>query len=65
MLVKFGTQPWAEPPNASISIDAETYAALLARTLAPPEAYFNGRIRLRGDTQLAMQLAVAMLPRFQ
>jgi hypothetical protein len=37
---------------------------MLARALAPPEAYFSGKIILRGDTSLAMQLGVAMLPRF-
>jgi hypothetical protein len=64
MHVKFGTQPEADPPNATIAIDAETYARLLARQLAPPEAYFSGKIVLRGDTALAMQLGMAALPRF-
>jgi hypothetical protein len=64
MLVKFGTQPGKAEPDATITIDAGTYAAILARKLAPPEAYFSGKISLRGDTSLAMQLAMAMLPRF-
>ena len=37
---------------------------MLARTLPPPQAYFSGKIRLLGDTNLAMQLGMAMLPRF-
>ena len=64
MLVKFGTQPSRSEPDATITVDAVTYAAIVARELAPPEAYFSGKISLRGDTSLAMQLAMAMLPRF-
>jgi hypothetical protein len=64
MHVKFGTEGERREPNATITVDAETYAAILARKLAPPEAYFSGKIRLSGDTSLAMQLAMAMLPRF-
>jgi hypothetical protein len=64
MQVKFGSQPMADPVDATISIDAETYARMLARSLPPPEAYFQGKITLRGDTALAMQLGMALLPRF-
>lgn len=64
MQVKFGPQPEAAPPDATIGIDAETYALILARKLAPPEAYFAGKIQLKGDTSMAMQLGMAMLPRF-
>ncbi len=64
MLVKFGTQPGKTEQDATITVDAGTYADILARKLAPPEAYFSGKISLRGDTSLAMQLAMAMLPRF-
>ena len=42
----------------------QTYAAMLARTLPPPQAYFNGKVKLGGDMNLAMQLGMAMLPRF-
>jgi hypothetical protein len=64
MQVKFGTQAEGSDPDATIAVDAGTYAEILARKLAPPEAYFSGRIQLEGDRSLAMQLAVAMLPRF-
>lgn len=64
MLVKFGTLPEKPSPDATIIVDAGTYADILSRKLAPPEAYFSGKIQLRGDTSLAMQLAMAMLPRF-
>ena len=64
MEVKFGTQAERSEPDATISVDAATYAAVLARKMAPPEAYFSGKIQIRGDTSLAMQLAMGMLPRF-
>jgi hypothetical protein len=64
MHVKFGTQADKHDPDATIAVDAETYGKMLARKLAPPEAYFSGKIQLRGDTSLAMQLGMAMLPRF-
>jgi hypothetical protein len=65
MLVKFGPQPESDPPDATLIVDAETYGRVLARQIAPPEAYFSGKIQLRGNTALAMQLAMAMLPKFQ
>jgi hypothetical protein len=65
MHVKFGADGGKREPDATILIDAGTYAAILARKLMPPEAYFSGKIQLRGDTGLAMQLAMAMLPRFK
>ena len=64
MLVKFGPQPEAVRPDATITVDAETYSKMLAQKLAPPEAYFGGKIKLSGDTALALQLGMAMLPRF-
>jgi hypothetical protein len=64
MQVKFGTQPEPPTPDAVICVDAVTYSAILAKRLMPPEAYFSGKISMRGDTALAMQLAIALLPRF-
>lgn len=64
MQVKFGTGFEKSEPDATIAVDAETYAKMLSRQLAPPEAYFSGKIQLRGNTSLAMQLGMAMLPRF-
>lgn len=64
LTVKFGTQPLAGEPNATIRVDAESYAAILARTLAPPQAFFSGKIQILGDAGLAMQLGMAMMPRF-
>jgi hypothetical protein len=64
MQVKFGIQPEPPTPDAVISVDAMTYAEILAKRLMPPEAYFSGKISMRGNTALAMQLAMALLPRF-
>ncbi|MEK6608594.1 MAG: SCP2 sterol-binding domain-containing protein [Myxococcota bacterium] len=64
LLAKLGEQPMPEQPDATITVDAETYAAMAARTLTPPEAYFGGKIVIGGDAGLAMQLGMAMLPRF-
>jgi putative sterol carrier protein len=65
LTVKFGTQPLAPAPDATISVDAETYAGMLARTIPPAQAFFQGKITLAGDTGLAMQLGMAMMPRMQ
>jgi putative sterol carrier protein len=62
--VKIGPQPLAAQPDATISVDAETYAAMLARTLPAPQAYFQGKVKIDGDATLAMQLAMALMPRF-
>jgi putative sterol carrier protein len=64
MLVRFGEGRGIDDPDATITIDADTYAKIVKKTLMPPEAYFSGKIRLAGNTSLAMQLAMTMLPRF-
>jgi putative sterol carrier protein len=64
LTVKFGAQPLKPEPDATISVDAETYGQILARTLPPPQAYFQGKVKLLGDMNLAMQLGMAMMPRF-
>jgi putative sterol carrier protein len=64
LTVKFGQQPMAIQPNATITVDAETYAGMLARTIPAPQAFFSGKIKLTGDTNLAMQLGMAMMSRF-
>ncbi len=64
MGVKIGKQPAPATPDATITVDAETYAAMLARTLPAPQAYFTGKIQIAGDPALAMQIGMAMMPRF-
>jgi hypothetical protein len=61
--VKIGRQPASAQPEAVITVDAETYAAMLARTIPAPQAYFQGKIRITGDVNLAMQIGMAMMPR--
>jgi putative sterol carrier protein len=64
LTVKFGDAPMKPEPDSTISVDAETYGQILARTLPPPQAYFQGKVRMTGDMNLAMQLGMAMMPRF-
>jgi putative sterol carrier protein len=54
----------ADPPTATITTDAETYAAILARELAAPEAYFQQKIKITGDAGRGMQVGLALLPKF-
>jgi putative sterol carrier protein len=65
LTLKLGDQRMPASPDATITVDAETYGKLLKRELQAPEAYFSGKIRIGGDTGLAMQIAMAMMPRFQ
>ena len=62
--VAFGQGAAKDQPDATISVDAETYAAMQARTLPAPQAYFQGKIRISGDANLAMQLGMAMMSRY-
>lgn len=64
MNVKFGTQPLVSPPEATLRIDAFTYKRIVDRSISPAEAYFSGEISLLGNTALAMQLGMNILPRF-
>jgi hypothetical protein len=59
----FGVDPPCDPPTATIATDAVTYAAILARELAAPEAYFSGKITITGDPGRGMQVGLALLPK--
>lgn len=63
LTAKFGGAPAADPPTATIATDAETYAAILARKLAVPEAYFTGKVTISGDAGRGMQVGLALLPK--
>lgn len=56
--VSFGGAP---EPRATMAIDAETYAQMRAGTLPAPQAYFSGKIQISGDTNLAMQVGMALM----
>lgn len=53
----------SEAPDTTISIDAETYGAILTRHITPAEAFFSRKITLQGDTARGMQVGLALLPK--
>lgn len=64
LTVRFGPGDPAAVPDATIRVDVETYSEILARKLAPPQAFFAGKLKLLGDANLALQLGMAIMPRF-
>ena len=61
LITHFGGGPVPEIPNASIAVDADAYRELRSGALEPAAAFMNGQIKVEGDLQLAMQLALAAL----
>lgn len=59
----FGGEPEKAEPDATISTDAETYGKILARQMAAPEAYFQGKISISGDAGQGMQVGLALMPK--
>ena len=53
--------PIPDEPAATISIDADAYRDLRSGELNPQDAFMNGRIKIEGDMQMAMQLALAAI----
>lgn len=51
----------AAEPQATITVDAETIAAIRAGTLPPMQAFFSGKILIAGDSALAMQIGMAAM----
>jgi hypothetical protein len=61
LLAHFGFGPMAESPAATISLDAETYGMLERGELEAQDAFLSGRVEVKGDMQMAIQLALAAL----
>ena len=55
----FGAAPVPAEPRTRISVDAQTYRDLRSGALDPQSAFMNQQIRVEGDMQAAMQLALA------
>ncbi len=47
--------------RCSITLDAATYDELRGGALAPQDAFMSGRVRVDGDTQMVMKIALAAL----
>ncbi len=63
LTIAFKVPAITEPPDTTISTDAETYEAILTRRITPAEAFFADKITLVGDTARGMQVGLALLPK--
>ena len=55
----FGSAPVPAEPKTRISVDGQAYRDLRSGALDPQAAFMSQRIRVEGDMQAAMQLALA------
>jgi hypothetical protein len=61
LLTHFGGKLIPEGPQASISVDEDVYCELREGRLDPTQAFMDGKLRVEGDVQLTMQLALAVI----
>lgn len=61
-LFHFGPPPVKENPDATILIRAQDYAEMMGGKLNPQAAFMAGKVKLVGDMNLAMQVAMLLGP---
>lgn len=57
----FGAEPVPPEPKTTITVDGQAYRDLRSGALDPQSAFMSEQIRIEGDMQTAMQLALAAI----